>query len=68
LDAATAQALIVGADQIVHFVLVTDPAHRGAKHPLEDSDLNAARRKLRPTEEEKRRLERHDDPPPPPPK
>lgn len=66
LDAATARALVRGDNQVVHFVLLTDPARRGEKRPSEDPDLNAARRKLRPTEEEKRRLERHDDPPPPP--
>ncbi len=75
LDAARARALIVGEDRVVHFVLVTDPARRGDRRSTDDSDLNAAARKLRPTEEEKRRLERRGsgepkapDPPPPAPK
>jgi hypothetical protein len=75
-DAALARALIVGEDQIVHFVLVTDPARRGEKRSSDGPDLNAAERKLRQTEAEKRELERRNggsaapqppEPPPPPP-
>jgi hypothetical protein len=59
-------ALVLGEDRVVHFVLATDPAQRGKK--TSDDDLNAAQRRLRQTEEERRRGERKasGDPPIPP--
>jgi len=75
LDGAAARALVLGEDRVVHFVLVTDPAHRADKAPGEGFDPLAAARKARPTEEEKRLLDRRNggqpvpapaDPPPAP--
>ena len=72
VDGAVAHALVFGGDRIAHFVLITDPAHRGEERTTESPDLNVARRKSRPTEEEKRLLERRGNagdpvPPAPPP-
>jgi hypothetical protein len=75
LDGAAARALVLGDERVVHFVLVTDPAHRADKGPGEGFDPLAAARKARPTEEEKRLLDRRSggqpvpapvDPPPAP--
>jgi hypothetical protein len=77
LEGAAAGALVLGTDRVVHFVLVTDPAHRGDKAPGESPDPRAASRKARPTEEEKRLIDRRNggsaapvppEPPPPAPK
>ena len=57
LDGANALAFLHG-ENVVHFVLVTDPAHRADKKTGEDPDPGPASRKARPTEEEKRVLDR----------
>ena len=58
LDNAAAGALVLGEDRVVHFVLITDPAHRADRPPGESPDPRAASRKARPTEEEKRLIDR----------
>jgi hypothetical protein len=60
LENAVANALVIGDDRVVHFVFVTDPAHRADKGPGESPDPRAAARKARPTEEEQRLIDRRE--------